>query len=156
VVFRHFGTVDKFMGDGILIMFGAPLATDYHTTLAMEAALEILDLTQQLSQRWRETKNIDTEIGISLSSGPAFVGFLGPADKMEYTAIGDTVNLCVRLQEQTKQFNTRLIISEFTVQQLKLELYKMIDLGEVSVRGREAHVKVFTLEQAQLDNSGKS
>jgi adenylate cyclase len=158
IVSTYRGTVDKFMGDGVLIIFGAPATQENHCLLAYRAALDILTSTHQLCQRWRKNWDIDTEIGITLNSGPAFVGFLGPADKLQYTGVGDTVNTCVRLQEQIKQFGTRLIFSETTLK----GLFKNIDtqiwhemmwsdvvaLGEINVRGRVGCLEVFTLQQA--------
>jgi adenylate cyclase len=157
IVFSYHGTIDKFMGDGILIIFGAPLPSEQHRAMALRAANDILESTRRLSQRWQETLGINTDIGISLNSGLAFVGFLGPADKLEYTGVGDTVNICVRLQEHTKQFRTRLIMSEHTVKDLPEQLAQVIpvehyvELGEVAVRGREATICVFTLSSAFLD-----
>ncbi len=157
IVFSNQGTIDKFMGDGILIIFGAPLPNELHRVLALRAALEILVATQKLSVHWKDSKGINTDIGISLNSGVAFVGFLGPADKLEYTGVGDTVNICVRLQEHTKQFKTRLIMSEDTIQGITEELTKrlppdsLVALGEVTVRGRESSLNVFTFRQAFLD-----
>jgi adenylate cyclase len=158
IVFSYRGTVDKFMGDGILIIFGAPLPSDAHRAMALHAAQDILAATERLSCHWRETLSIDTEIGISLNSGLAFVGFLGPAHKLEYTGVGDTVNICVRLQEHTKQFHTRLIISEHTVAGLLQQPGSVIpsnayvELGDVVVRGREATIRIYTLRHAFIEN----
>ena len=133
IVFKYNGTVDKFMGDGILVMFGAPIPDPEHRQKAMACAQEILKIVKQ-------------EIGISLHSGMAFVGFLGPRHKLEYTAVGDTVNLCVRLQDYTKQFDTRLIVSAATAETLA-EKAQLKPLGTVTVRGREASIAIFTLPQ---------
>jgi class 3 adenylate cyclase/CHASE2 domain-containing sensor protein len=155
IVFSYHGTVDKFMGDGILIIFGAPLPSDSHRAMALQAAQDILAATEQLCRHWQESIGIQTEIGISLNSGPAFVGFLGPADKLEYTAVGDTVNICVRLQEHTKQFHTRLVISEHTLTgtaPIDNLTTQYVALGEVSVRGREATIRIFTLPHAFVEH----
>lgn len=157
IVFSYQGTIDKFMGDGILIIFGAPLPNEQHRALALRAALDILAATTRLSSQWKELKGIDTEIGITLNSGVAFVGFLGPADKLEYTGVGDTVNICVRLQEHTKQFKTRLILSEYTLEGVGESLLDClppeayVPLGEVSLRGRESTIRIFSLRQAFLE-----
>jgi adenylate cyclase len=154
IVFSHQGTIDKFMGDGILIIFGAPLPQANHRQLAVQAALEALEETGRLVQHWKQSLGFDTDIGITLNSGTAFVGFLGPSDKLEYTAVGDTVNTCVRLQEQAKQLHTRLLMSESTVVREAAEpddsfgAQAFLPLGEVSVRGREASIRVFTVSQA--------
>lgn len=154
IVFSHQGTIDKFMGDGILIIFGAPLPNANHRGLALQAALKALRETERLARHWQESLGFDTDIGITLNSGTAFVGFLGPSDKLEYTGVGDTVNICVRLQEQAKQLQTRLLMSESTVAMDAAELSGIlgpedcIAMGEVSVRGREASIRVFTVPQA--------
>lgn len=148
IIFQHRGTIDKFMGDGILVLFGAPIPTETDTEDAILAAQDILAATQTLSKRWFETTGIQVEFGISINSGPAFVGFLGPIYKLEYTAIGDTVNLCIRLQNENKRFNTRIILSEFSWEKLSTALKaEWLELDKVSVRGREGLVKVYTLPQ---------
>jgi adenylate cyclase len=117
----------------------------------LAAAEDILEKTRELSEKWKKEKGFQTEIGISLNTGIAFVGFLGPSQKLEYTAVGDTVNLSVRLQEHTKRFHTRLIMSEYTIQALALSGRTpngMISLGEVSIRGRESKLQIYTITRA--------
>lgn len=156
VVFRYQGTIDKFMGDGILIIFGAPLPNEGHRTLALRAAMDILEVTGHLSAHWKVTQGIDADIGVTLNSGPAFVGFLGPAHKLEYTAVGDTVNICVRLQEHMQLFQTRLLMSAETLMDAQealkdfLPMATNLPLGKVVVRGRESAIEVYTLRQALL------
>lgn len=148
IVYMYGGTVDKFMGDGILIMFGVPIPSETHADAAFDAAREILRATETLSLRWWEETQIWLEIGVSLNSGPAFVGFLGPIYKLEYTAIGDTVNLCVRLQAETKRFKTRIIVSEYTVRRLTSPRHDLLrQLDQVTVRGRETALMVYTLNE---------
>lgn len=160
VVFRYQGTIDKFMGDGILIIFGAPLQNEGHRALALRAAMDILEVTANLSAHWKMTQGIDADIGVTLNSGPAFVGFLGPAHKLEYTAVGDTVNICVRLQEHMQLFQTRLLMSAETLMDAKETLKDVLPrethlpLGKVVVRGRESAIEVYTLRQALLGYEG--
>lgn len=145
-VFRHRGMIDKFLGDGILILFGAPIADDRHAALALDCAHDLLAVTEKLARYWKWEQDIDTAIGITVSSGPAYVGFLGTADRLEYTAIGDTVNLCVKLQEKTKTHGHRLIISEMTAHALSADRQKDLDLIDtVTVGNREAPLKIYTL-----------
>ena len=136
IVFEHEGTIDKFMGDGILVMFGAPIPDVSHRQKAVACAQEIL-------------QKVPEDIGISLNSGMAFVGFVGPRHKLEYTAVGDTVNLCVRLQDHNKQYNTRLILGEATAEPfLAAETesgVRLKKLDTVTVRGREAEIAIYTL-----------
>lgn len=166
VVFEHLGTVDKYMGDGVLAMFGAPLETPDHAQQALKAAERLLEKLTVLSAHWWQSRHLHFQVGISISSGHAFVGFVGPANKLEYTALGDTVNLCVRLQEQNKQFGVPLVFSHYTLSYLQesylrtpLRSHKnpeqainnpaWLKLGEVKVRGRETPVEVYTLASLQ-------
>ena len=149
-VFEFEGTVDKYMGDGVLVMFGAPLAMADHADRALATAKRLDDRLQTLAKRWDDTRHIRFQVGISINSGYAYVGFLGPSNKLEYTAVGDTVNLCVRLQEQNKQFGVQTIFSEHTLALVQDEKWqtKAKPLGEVTVRGREAGLVVYSLKNS--------
>ncbi len=149
IVFQHKGTLDKFMGDGVLIMFGAPIPSVSHADQALKACREMYTVTAELSRRWKDKHRLDVEVGITLNSGVAFVGFLGPSHKLEYTAVGDTVNLCVRLQDVTKQFKTRLVFSEYTVALLSENRKSIVSLGSTTVRGRESAIGVYTFQDTQ-------
>jgi class 3 adenylate cyclase len=144
---EHHGTIDKYMGDGVLVMFGAPVVTPSHADLALTASLQLMQRLATLSQRWYEERHIRFETGISLNSGHAYVGFVGPAKKLEYTAIGDTVNLCIRLQDQNKRFGVKLILSDNTLRYCQQNDWRgqMSQLGAVKVRGRETTVQIYTL-----------
>ncbi len=156
VVFAHQGTVDKFMGDGALILFGAPVHHPDHARQAMAAAQEILVLAPTLCAQWQNRLTSVTEttikgnlgIGISIHTGDAFVGFLGATDEqLSYTAVGDTVNLCVRLQEMTKHYDTPLIVSETTWQTVDSALQPLIlrKLDTAEIRGRQAPIDIYSL-----------
>jgi adenylate cyclase len=155
VIFDHRGTIDKYMGDGVLIMFGAPLETPDHADMAVQASKALVTSLRQLGERWWQERHIFFNIGVSINSGHAYVGFVGPTHKLEYTALGDTVNLCVRLQTQNKEFATPLILSDYTVRYLKNteNLKGLHELGEAKVRGREMPVKVHTYADFLLEAS---
>jgi class 3 adenylate cyclase len=144
---EHHGTIDKYMGDGVLVMFGAPIVTPSHADLALTASVQLMQRLATLSQRWYEERHIRFDTGISLNSGHAYVGFVGPSKKLEYTAIGDTVNLCIRLQDQNKRFGVKLILSDNTLRYCQQNDWRgqMSQLGAVKVRGRETTVQIYTL-----------
>lgn len=161
-VFAYRGTVDKFLGDGVMILFGAPINDERHAWDALRASLALVAKGDALCNQWRENLGIETEIGISLHSGSAFVGFIGPKTKLEYTAIGDTVNLCARLQEEAKRLCTPLIVSGATVSRCLgiasassgyppgddwIGQYLSFQ-GEAHVRGREMPIKIWALNPA--------
>lgn len=130
-VFAYRGTIDKFMGDGILVIFGAPIADAEHRQKALSCAQALVDRMHELP----------LQLGVSLHSGPAFVGFIGPSDKLEYTAIGDTVNLCSRLQQEAKTFQTPLIVSETVLP--PEPVFKK--LATIQVRGRDQQIGIYAL-----------
>src|ERR1019366_8861193 len=91
-VFRHGGTLDKFIGDAVMAQWGAPLGETDDADRAMEAALDMMDALDKLNERWRNESRPELQIGIGLNYGEAFAGNIGSERRLEYTAIGDTVN----------------------------------------------------------------
>jgi adenylate cyclase len=96
-VFRHGGTLDKFIGDAVMAQWGAPLGETDDADRAMEAALDMMDALDKLNERWRNESRPELQIGIGLNYGEAFAGNIGSERRLEYTVIGDTVNTASRL-----------------------------------------------------------
>jgi len=142
------GTVDKFLGDGALVMFGAPIESTHHADMAMRAARHMIEKSEAIGRKHKEERNIDFSIGVSMNSGFAFVGFVGPKNKLEYTAIGDVVNTAARLQDQTKVLGCKIIFSESTLHHCQNVNFDspIIDMGSVKVRGKEQSISVYTFE----------
>lgn len=143
VVERHGGVINKFLGDGILALFGAtrPLAPSEHARRAAAAALELEKAMDELRRRWSRP---DLRCGIAVHSGEAVVGLVGSADRVEFTAIGDTVNVTSRLEALCKQHNAAILVSGRTAQLLG-SAARTRPLGEATVRGRKASIDVFEL-----------
>ena len=133
IVFRHKGTLDKFVGDMVMALFGAPLDDPLHADHAVEAALEMLDALHTLNMRWAAEGRPTLDIGIGINTGPMIAGNIGSDAIMSYTVIGDAVNLGSRLESLNKQYGTRIIISEFT----KDRLTKTYDLKPLRRRHRQ-------------------
>src|SRR5579862_239516 len=96
-VFRHGGTLDKFIGDAVMAQWGAPLGESDDADRSMEAALDMMDALDKLNERWRSESRPELQIGIGLNYGEAFAGNIGSERRLEYTVIGDTVNTASRL-----------------------------------------------------------
>jgi adenylate cyclase len=143
VVFRHHGTLDKFVGDMVMALFGAPLDDPQHADHAMEAALDMIEELRALNARWKtEGRYAGLDIGIGINTGPMIAGNIGSDAVMSYTVIGDAVNLGSRLESLNKQYGTRIIISDTTREQLTRR-YSMRPLGDVIVKGKTQPVAIF-------------
>jgi adenylate cyclase len=139
---RHSGFINKFLGDGFMAVFGAPLDDPAAAKHAVAAAREIL---ADIDRRKAEGKTWPLEVGIGLHIGPCVVGNVGSPRRKEFTVIGDTVNLASRLEQLTKQFGTRLIVSDAIVAALGEENCAPIPLGAVPVKGYAEPVQVWGL-----------
>ena len=140
VIFRFGGTIDKFIGDAIMAFWGAPVANPDQAEHAVRAALEMTRVVREFREELAAT-GIDFDIGIGLHTGPAVVGFIGADNRLDYTAIGDTVNLASRIEGQTKGI-ARVLVSAQTRQRCS-DSRGFIDHGEFQVKGRAAAVRLF-------------
>lgn len=146
-VLDHGGTLVNFMGDGLLALFGAPIAQTDHADRALAAAREILSQRLPAFNRWLAEHELPGpfRIGIGLHSGPVMAGSVGGGRRMDYTVIGDTVNTAARIQEMTKQQRCQLLISHSTLQALTHPTPDLTAAGEHTLRGRSAAVLLYTL-----------
>ena len=143
LVFKHGGTLDKFVGDMVMALYGAPLDDPDHADHAVQTALAMIAELGRLNARWKEEgKYSGLDIGIGINTGPMIAGNIGSEAIMSYTVIGDAVNLGSRLESLNKEFGTRIIISDATRQQLKGE-YECRPLGDVVVKGKTHPVAIF-------------
>ena len=143
IVFRNKGTVDKFVGDMVMALFGAPLDDPQHADHAVEAALEMIEELGRLNQKWAaEGRSANVDIGIGINTGPMIAGNIGSDQIMSYTVIGDAVNLGSRLESLNKQYSTRIIISDETRRRLTGR-FVFRPLGDVVVKGKTQPVAIF-------------
>ena len=142
IVFTHKGTLDKFVGDMVMALFGAPLDDPHHADHAVEAALDMIAALAVLNARWKAEGRPELDIGIGINTGPMIAGNIGSEAIMSYTVIGDAVNLGSRLESLNKQYGTRIIISDATRARLKGR-YRCRPLGDVVVKGKTQPVAIF-------------
>lgn len=144
VIFKNEGTLDKFVGDEIMAVFGAPLAYKNHAEKACIAALEMVDRLRALQRKWSANKQDYFQIGIGINSGKMIVGNLGSSQLFDYTVIGDEVNLGARLEGANKQYGTTIIISESTFKAVRRKaIVRELDL--VRVKGKKKPVRIYEL-----------
>lgn len=143
VIFRHGGTIDKFIGDAIMAFWGAPIDDPEQADNAVAAAIEMTKVVAEFQQELA-AEGIPFDIGIGLHTGPAVVGFIGSRNRLDYTVIGDTVNLASRIEGQTKD-RARVLVSEDTMQRCN-RVSRFRSHGSVQVKGREKPVTLYEPE----------
>jgi adenylate cyclase len=145
VILRNEGTIDKFLGDGMMVIFGAPADDSNQEEHAVRAALEMQRELERLAAAWEGQGRRSFKMGIGINSGPAVVGNIGSQEHMEYTAIGDTVNLAARLETASKDLGAEIVVSEHTQSAVR-PLFQWRSLGEVAVKGRAETVRAYAVE----------
>ena len=144
VVFSHQGMVDKFIGDSILAVFGVPSPREDDSLRAVRAALEMRRQLEAINRERRQKKLRTIEMGIGITSGIVISGNIGSERRMDFTVIGDPVNLAARLEGLTKELERKILVSE-QVQQVICKEIPCEALGEFSVKGKREKVPVFAV-----------
>jgi adenylate cyclase len=145
IVFEHKGTVDKFVGDMVMALFGAPLDDPDHAEHAVQAAIHMVEELGRMNKSWKERGMAQLDIGVGINSGDMIAGNIGSSSIMSYTVIGDNVNLGSRLESLNKDYKTRIIMSDATRTRLT-QTYDTRPLGDVIVKGKSRPVAIFEIK----------
>jgi len=144
IVIKNNGLLDKYMGDAIMALYGAPLDLPDHPSRACHSALEMMTELERLNQKWIAEGKHPIDIGIGINTGPMIVGNMGSVERFDFTAMGDSVNLGSRLEGANKSYKTNIIISEFTFERVKND-FTCMELDSVRVKGKQRPVKIYSL-----------
>jgi adenylate cyclase len=145
VIESHGGTLDKFVGDGMMATFGAPRDDPYQEENAVKAALELQEKIRALFETPASAQWPPIQIGIGINSGNAVVGSMGSERHMEYTAIGETTNTANCLEAMTKELGVSILISPYTYNAVR-GLFKVRQLGPVKIKGHDDEMVVYAVE----------
>ena len=138
------GTVDKFIGDAIMATWGALRDSKQHAKSSIEAALRMRDKLIEFNKGRGTVKKPIIQIGCGINTGYVIAGQIGSADKMEYTVIGDSVNLASRVESLNKETHTDILITETTYQEIKSD-YHVLSMGEIELKGKSKAQKVYAV-----------
>jgi len=139
VIFRWEGTLDKFVGDAIVAFWGAPMRQENHAELAMKCALNMVNQLGELQKKWESQGKPILDAGIGINTGEVLVGNIGAeGKKMDYTVIGDHVNLGSRVESLTRKYNTHILITEFAFDKVRKYIKNGSgSIGHISIKGIE-------------------
>lgn len=146
------GIVNQMVGDGLMSIFGAPLAHEDHAARAVRAALQMVELIQLFNQEQASSGRQPINIGIGIASGQVIAGYTGTQHRATYTCVGDTVNLAARLESHTKLVGQPILMDENTRSGLD-DSFEVIEQGEVQIKGKQDSVHVFAVV-AQSEKTG--
>ena len=145
LVFKHRGTLDKYIGDAVMAFWGAPFENPQHAREACLAALEMMERVSELQMEWTAEGKPELDIGLGLNTGIASVGNMGSALRYGYTAMGDNVNLASRLEGLNKEYRTHVLVSETTYLESKDAGFLFRELDLIQVKGKLQPITLYEL-----------
>lgn len=151
-IFKHGGTLDKYLGDGLMAFFGAPVYYEDHVERAVTTAIEIQEEVEKLNHKWALEGAVPLKVAVGINTGPAVVGNVGSPERMDYTLIGEDVNLASRVEALSKLFETLIVVSDrsynlLPVGELKDSLYL---LGAELVKGFTEPISCYSIKGLDL------
>ena len=157
VVFKYDGLLDKYMGDAIMAVFGAPLDQPDHPIRACRTALDMMEELKKLQEKWAGEGRPVLDIGVGINTGDMVVGNMGSEMRFDYTVMGDSVNLGSRLEGINKEYGTNIIISEYTYEAVK-DVFFCREMDSVRVKGKKRPVRIYELigEKKDVETWGEA
>ena len=146
LVMQKEGTIDKYIGDALMAIWGAPLDIENHAELAIETAQQMEVELAKLNKELKADGLMELAVGIGINTGDAVVGNMGSNQRFDYTVLGDSVNLAARLEAQTKEYGVFFMFTEHTLRQIKAP-ENLVLLDKIAVKGQTAPVSIYTILQ---------
>lgn len=150
IITKYNGIINKFIGDAIMVIFGEPIQDINHPQNAVKCAYEMLKKVEYLREKWLFEGRPKFEIGIGINTGEVFIGNIGTENRMEYTVIGDTVNLASRIESYNKVYKTNLLVSASTYNYIS-DIADVIKIKEVQIRGKSKKMDIYEVLRIDLD-----
>ena len=151
IITKYNGVINKFIGDAVMAIFGEPIHDKNHALNAVLCGNAMLKKVKQLQEKWLYEGKPKVEIGVGINTGDAFVGNIGSEKRLEYTVIGDTVNLASRLESYNKIYKTNFLISSSTYNEVKGNV-DVIKISEVQIRGKAKKMDIYEILRVSKNN----
>ena len=148
IVTKYNGIINKFIGDAVMAVFGEPIQDENHAYNAVKCGYEMLQKVKELHLKWEKEGKPLIEIGVGVNTGEVFVGNIGSVNRMEYTVIGDTVNLASRLESYNKTYKTHMLISSSTYEASKNHII-IKKISNVEIRGKADKIDIYEVIEAK-------
>ncbi|MGH9579466.1 MAG: adenylate/guanylate cyclase domain-containing protein, partial [Terriglobales bacterium] len=155
ILFRRWGTLDKYIGDAIMAFWGSPFPQEDHAERACACALEMSARLRELNAKWKAEGRKQLAIGIGLNTGPVNVGNMGSSRRLSWTVMGDHVNLASRLEGLTKEYGVGIVLSEFTWRAVEGRFIAR-ELDRIRVKGKQQPVGIFELMDSAENGSSRA
>ena len=149
IISKYNGVINKFIGDAVMAIFGEPIPDSNHPLNATRCAYEMLKKVKYLREKWLCEGKPKIEIGIGINTGEVFIGNIGTENRMEYTVIGDTVNLASRIEGYNKVYRTNLLVSSSTYKYIA-DKADVIKIKEVQIRGKSKKMDIYEVLRIEL------
>ena len=150
IITSYNGIINKFIGDAIMAVFGEPIQDENHAVNAVKCGYAMLKKVEKLKKRWEREHKPVIDIGVGINTGEVFVGNIGSVNRMEYTVIGDTVNLASRLESYNKMYKTKMLIGVTTYKAVK-NIADVLKIPEVQIRGKANKIDIYEVLKVKID-----
>jgi adenylate cyclase len=142
IIAKYNGIVNKYMGDGLLAIFGEPIKTDNHALNSVKCGIEIINAVTILKEKFIKENKPKIDIGIAINTGEVFIGNIGTEERLEYTVIGDNVNLAYRIESLNQVLKTQFLISEYTYEYVK-DCVEVVKLSQMNIKGKSKPIDIY-------------
>ena len=152
IITKYNGVINKFIGDAVMAIFGEPIQDINHPQNAVKCAYEMHKKVEYLREKWLYEGKPKIEIGVGINTGEVFIGNIGSETRMEYTVIGDTVNLASRIESYNKVYKTNLLVSSSTYEAIA-DIADVIKISEVQIRGKAKKMNIYEVLRIDLKSN---
>lgn len=152
IITKYNGVINKFIGDAVMAIFGEPIQDINHPKNAVKCAYEMLKKVEYLREKWLYEGKPKIEIGVGINTGEVFIGNIGTENRMEYTVIGDTVNLASRIESYNKVYKTNLLVSSSTYASIA-DIADVIKISEVQIRGKAKKMNIYEVLRIDMEKN---